>query len=75
MKARHRLLEEGPCKTATSMIYISPSNHFPKVVIYQSDCVLGKENYQDFSEITVYLLKTNTNTNLCGPDISVRVGA
>ena len=43
MKAKQRLLEEGPCKTVPSMIYSSSSQHFLKVTIYQSDCVLGKQ--------------------------------
>lgn len=75
MKGKHGFLGEGTYKSATSMNYISSSKHFPKVAIYQSDCILDKQKYPDFSEITVYHLESNANTNLCGSDVLVRVEA
>ena len=71
VKAKQRLLKEGPCKTVPSMIYISSSQHFLKVAIYQSDWY-WENNYLDFSEVIVHLLKMNVNTNLCRPDISLK---
>lgn len=74
MKGKYGFLEKGPYNFVTSMTY---AMYFPQSIspkwLYQGDYILGTLKYPGFSEIKVYPLKTNANTNLYISDVPVRV--